>query len=502
METLVEQQRRYHEERERLEDAMVQEKLLKKPSVREQINSEHRVKDLLSRSKGSCKALVELYEDEDGSRKEEIQSLSGPNELNEFYDRFRQLKDFHRKYPGEMLEPMQLEFMRLAEARKNPSEDHQNLVDFSDEEGYGKYLDLHQLYVKFVNIKGMEKMDYLKYLNSFGQLFDISKEKKSHDYSKYLDHLLDYLYNYCGRVKPLMTIDKEIIKATKDFEIQWATGTFPGWKKDSGSVMAKAGARLDLSGFDSSKDLALLGLDRLKSALVALGLKCGGTLQERAERLFSTKGKDLKSLPATLFAKGRTAPKDVNERNKEMAYREAQIYFFVEVLADQKKATRDNVERKQARTAGELEEEEEDEEQVPASDSDSDEGDAIPYNPKNLPLGWDGKPIPYWLYKLHGLNLYYECEVCGNYRYRGPKAFQRHFSEWRHAHGMRCLGIPNTAHFANIISIAEAQQLWSKLKMNKEKERWQADREEEFEDSLGNVVTRKTYEDLRKQGLL
>ena len=27
------------------------------------------------------------------------------------------------------------------------------------------------------------------------------------------------------------------------------------------------------------------------------------------------------------------------------------------------------------------------------------------YNPKNLPLGWDGKPIPYWLYKLHGLGI-------------------------------------------------------------------------------------------------
>ena len=44
--------------------------------------------------------------------------------------------------------------------------------------------------------------------------------------------------------------------------------------------------------------------------------------------------------------------------------------------------------------------------------------------------------------------------------------------------------------------------VWAKLKANKEKERWQADREEEFEDSLGNVVTKKTYEDLRKQGLL
>ena len=67
--------------------------------------------------------------------------------------------------------------------------------------------------------------------------------------------------------------------------------------------------------------------------------------------------------------------------------------------------------------------------------------------------GWDGKPIPYWLYKLHGLNISYNCEICGNFTYKGPKAFQRHFAEWRHAHGMRCLGIPNTAHFANVTQV-------------------------------------------------
>lgn len=76
------------------------------------------------------------------------------------------------------------------------------------------------------------------------------------------------------------------------------------------------------------------------------------------------------------------------------------------------------------------------------------------------------------MYKLHGLNLYYNCEICGNHKYRGPKAFQRHFSEWRHAHGMRCLGIPNTAHFANITLIEDAIQLWEKLKVTREQERF------------------------------
>ena len=41
--------------------------------------------------------------------------------------------------------------------------------------------------------------------------------------------------------------------------------------------MAKhSGAQLDLTAFSSPEELMSLGLDRLKSALTALGLKCGG----------------------------------------------------------------------------------------------------------------------------------------------------------------------------------------------------------------------------------
>jgi len=38
-------------------------------------------------------------------------------------------------------------------------------------------------------------------------------------------------------------------------------------------------------------------------------------------------------------------------------------------------------------------------------------------------LGWDGKPIPYWLYRLHGLSKSYKCEICGNHTYWGRKEF-------------------------------------------------------------------------------
>lgn len=53
-----------------------------------------------------------------------------------------------------------------------------------------------------------------------------------------------------------------------------------------------------------------------------------------------------------------------------------------------------------------MQEEEEGVEAVEAVEAVEDEEAEAPlYNPLNLPLGWDGKPIPFWLYKLHGLSV-------------------------------------------------------------------------------------------------
>lgn len=104
-----------------------------------------------------------------------------------------------------------------------------------------------------------------------------------------------------------------------------------------------------------------------------------------------------------------------------------------------------------------------------------DEDEERIYNPLKLPLGWDGKPIPYWLYKLHGLGVEYRCEICSDHVYMGRlvllvllvenprrshcwcrKNFDRHFQESRHAFGMRAMGLPNTKHFHEITRIADA----------------------------------------------
>jgi len=498
MDSILERQRAAHEERERVVAAIVVENMTKKSSQRDQINSDHRICDLLHRSIDAAKKLESIYVDEDELRKEEISKIAGPNEFKEFYDRLKSIKDFHRTRPEDVSKPLSYEFEQMNLALGG-EEEMPNMVEFSDEEGYGRFLDLHEHYQRYVNVKGFDKCDYLDYLGHFDKLFEIEKTKKNSQYKDYITHLMNYLYIYAEKVRPLIDWSIDTKETIEDFETQWDKGQFPGWT-DVNSAMKQTGAHLDLSPYQSADELAKLGLDRLKSALMALGLKCGGTIESRAERLFSTKGKTLAEIDPKLFIKRKKG--DDKDQKKKIGEIEAQIYRLIEILGEQREMTRDNVERKQARTEDERIEDEDDEFIEEAEEENKEEEDDIIYNPKNLPLGWDGKPIPYWLYKLHGLNIDYKCQICGNQTYRGPKAFQRHFSEWRHAHGMRCLGIPNTAHFANVTEIEDALALWAKLKEQKAHERFNPHIDEEFEDSEGNVVNRKTYDDMRRQGIL
>jgi len=131
--------------------------------------------------------------------------------------------------------------------------------------------------------------------------------------------------------------------------------------------------------------------------------------------------------------------------------------------------TKANVERRFALTPRERElEEHEPQNSAPApanaAAEDEEEEERI-YNPLKLPLGWDGKPIPYWLYKLHGLGVAYRCEICSDHVYMGRKNFERHFQESRHAFGMRALGLPNTKHFHEITRIEDALSCESTLLM-------------------------------------
>lgn len=323
----------------------------------------------------------------------------------------------------------------------------------------------------------------------------------------------------------------------------------------AGGTESAPSVGIDLGKYSAVEQLhSEVDADVLKAELARLGLKCGGAPLDRAKRLWLLKDKTLEELPKKAFAKGRYPPKkkvggiEGTEAETKGTKAEgasapasasgndsdslplglgglrridlARLEYAAVSLLDQVRPALDGTSRRAERRFGQTvtERERELEEEIngakkargdggdgdagDGTDDDSDDDDAPIYNPKGVPLGWDGKPIPYWLFKLHGLNHFYPCEICGGESYRGRRNFEKHFAESRHTHGMRCLGIPNTRHFHGVTGIEDARKLWGRLRGEVEEARYDPEREEEYEDSHGNVMNRKTYEDLARQGLL
>ncbi|XP_028556397.1 splicing factor SF3a60 homolog isoform X2 [Dendrobium catenatum] len=450
--TLLEVTRSAHEDVERLERLVVKELQREPASNRDQLFQSHRVRNMIDTLISTTHKLVEVYEDKDNARKDEIaalggQTASGVNLFGAFYDRLKEIREYHRRHPlARVIDPTE-EFEELLK-----EEPH---IEFSGEEAFGRYLDMHELYNEYINSKFGEPVEYSAFLDTFSQFQKVPRHLKlTRQYKDYLTHLLEYLLSYFERTEPL---------------------------QDLGRMFSKA--------------------------LGARGLKVGGTLQQRAERLFLMKHTPLDQLDKKHFGKGsRTSQENggsiVLQQNsmKEIALMEAKLQRMCEFFKERIIQTKENVEKKQALTYEEMEAEREEEEVQADSESDDDEQQI--YNPLKLPMGWDGKPIPYWLYKLHGLGQEFKCEICGNHSYWGRRAFERHFKEWRHQHGMRCLGIPNTKNFNEITSIQEAKELWERIQEKQGLNKWRPDLEEEYEDKEGNIYNKKTYTDLQRQGLI
>jgi hypothetical protein len=70
---------------------------------------------------------------------------------------------------------------------------------------------------------------------------------------------------------------------------------------------------LDLAKVDSAAALEQIGLDELKTQLSLRGMKVGGSLSERAQRLFSVKGLAIEDIPANLKAAN---PSNLNKKMK------------------------------------------------------------------------------------------------------------------------------------------------------------------------------------------
>lgn len=507
MSSILEHIRSLHELSETAEAAVGEEMNDEVLGQKAKVYQQHAIHSHISKAAEVNNELSALYEDKDGMMKEEIANLQDGG-FGTFYDMLAKNEEYHKRNPNTMMEPLTPAILS-SQHRKGVT------VEFSGEEVFGKYMDLHAPYALYRNLRfaALEgEKDYIEFLDTFlnfEMINEKDKEKEKKSYAPYLRSLHDYFVGYIARVHPLVNLGQLREEWSKEFDSLWSADKIRGWSS-GGETGANSG--IDLDSFDSLAALEGQGAERLKSALDARGLKCGGTLSDRAKRLWSVKGLDPSEIPAKLKAKG-AAVREAGEPGivagsnssgrKELARTEFMIAQLSAATKDVVQGTRRHVEKQQTRSAIEKQREYEEEEEgmpVAGGADDSDEDDSPVHNPLKLPLGWDGKPIPFWMYRLHGLNEKFSCEVCGNEVYMGRRNFDRHFHEAKHVANLRALGIPNSKHFQGVTKIGDALSLYTKMQadiiQSQEREA------EQFEDAEGNLLDRASFEARARMGQL
>lgn len=76
---------------------------------------------------------------------------------------------------------MSVEFEKFKEMREKPEEAAATMIEFTDEEGYGRFLDLHKLFEMFINIKGIPVSIFLPFHSCFISFLSDSPPSASED---------------------------------------------------------------------------------------------------------------------------------------------------------------------------------------------------------------------------------------------------------------------------------------------------------------------------------
>ena len=380
---------------------------------------------------------------------------------------------------------------------------------FTSEENFGKCLDLHELYHEYINIpnifnssnnnkklnssnnnnqillnENMDdiiKFDYLNYLKNIDNFKNIPvKIKKSEEYIKYIKHLTQYLKSFFVKIYPLVNFNEIQDIIDSKFE------------DDQEHLDKNNNKGIELNEEDNDKKelfCSICNKSFAKETLMDAHMKS----KKHLKKLNASKSNN------TINNNSSQEKNKIEEDTiREIKYYEYQIIRYKDILQNIIDNTINQIHKKQTMTREEFELDRQNELNIKKIEK---EDKKKIFNPKNIPIDWDGKPLPYWLYKVHGLGIEHKCEICGGASYWGRRAFEHHFQEWRHAYGMKCLRLPNTLQFKNITRIEDALKLHHKLIEDKNKTEFNPDVEEQYEDENGNVFNKKMIMDLKKQGL-
>ena len=527
--TILEQIRHKYEEIEQYEKAISKSLTYRDNNPNESIVSETIIKRCQDKIQQNSRDIIDLFEDKNENFKQEKLIMTGnvdymnsnlcllkPTNLNKnnnyysnllmkkrkadiwvnFYDKIKEIKMLNKSGND-------INHSTTSDKIFNNLISEINLKTlFSNEENFGKCLDLHELYHEYINIpnifnnksnkemtnnnniltnKTMDniiKFDYLNYLKNIDNFKNIPlKVKKTDEYIKYIKHLAQYLKTFFVKIYPLVNFNEIQDIIDSKFEADQ-------------EHLANKSIELNEEEKDNKELFCKI---------------CNKYFAK--ETLMDAHMKSKKHLKKVNLSKNNNNINSINiqEKNKsdediirDINYYEYQIIRYKDILQNIIDNTINQIHKKQTMTREELELDRLNE--INNKKSEKEDKKKI-FNPKNIPMDWDGKPLPYWLYKVHGLGVEHKCEICGGASYWGRRAFEHHFQEWRHAYGMKCLRLPNTLQFKNITRIEDALKLHHKLIEDKNKTEFNPDIEEQYEDENGNVYNKKMMMDLKKQGL-
>lgn len=447
---------------------------------------------------------MNLYKDDIGSRAAELQQLGNGDPFDAFYKQLNEIREHHARYPNEQAENSEQRYKQKVPG--DVSGPTATTVDtiFSGEEAFGRFFDLNTCYESYLNLPNVKRHTYLQYLEHFDNFAPAycgvkRVDKLTDQYFAYVGELAQYLEDFMRRTRPLENIDKVLNSFDVEFSSLWEKDGIDGWQAEpqvNGTEGKVSGAEAKWCKYCEKE---------FKNENV-YDSHLTGRKHKKAEELWQQRRQDSNidlsdSRPNVLSA--------TRLKERAVAEREFRIKRLSSAMSTERSDTRVNVERKQGMTKREREQELENilnmsdaPRTVEDGEGDDDDDDEKIYNPLKVPLGWDGKPIPFWLYRLHGLGNEFECEICGNYVYKGRRAFEKHFNEARHIYNLKCLGITNPTLFRDITSMDEAQRLWDKIQREKKQSKLDEGSIVQMEDGEGNVMPEKVYYDLQKQGLL
>lgn len=299
----------------------------------------------------------------------------------------------------------------------------------------GRFLDLYISHTQYVNLKGARRLAYIQYLSMLisGKVSEEidHKERESPAYLDYVNNLHTYLLDFLRRTHPLETgrIMRVLKSVEKEFNHQWEEGKVDGWQRKN-VTNGKNGVTTGASNGESS-GIWCNACQKSYAKQTVYDAHLTSKKHVKAVQRLAAEGGDSSSGPTANDTNGQPSKSEASASTSSKSHRAALLTRLTEtllitppvpvLLSDSKQ----NVERKSALTAREREQELEEaaEAEEKPADVEPQEGeeddDGKIYNPLKLPLGWDGKPIPYWLYKLHGLGVEYKCEICSDYVYMG-----------------------------------------------------------------------------------